>query len=762
MYVPKLFQKVYKRNSFMNKVFFFIGLILFFFNNNFASAAKIKDIIILGNDRIPSETIIMFSGIKIDDEINDNKLNKILKELYDSNFFEDISVSIDKNILTIQVKELPIIDNIIIDGIKAKKIEEKIRSNLILKPRSSFNNIIIKEEEISIKTTLKDLGYYFSEVETYIEDLDNNLVNIQYKIDLGNKAKIKKITFIGDKIYKDKVLRNVIISEEYKFWKFISNKKYLNENMIEIDKRLLKNFYLNKGFYDIEINSSFAKLISDDSFELIYNISPNNKIYFDNLKVIYPNDIDKSNYKILSQVLKDLKGKPYSLNAVRKILDEIDTITVNEEYKSIKATLEEEIVSNKLNINFIIEETEKKFIERINIFGNNITKESVIRNQLVIDEGDPYNEILAKKSENNLKSLNFFKDIKTEISDGESKDSKIINIYLEEKPTGEIFAGAGAGTGGGTAMFGIKENNYLGKGLSVDANATISAETIKGLFSVTNPNFKNSDKEVYGSLQATETDQLSNFGYKTNKTGFKLGTNFEYLRDLDFDISTSSFYEEIETDSTASTRQKSQEGDYWDTFLNMNLNYDKRNQKYKPTDGYISNYGIEIPILSKTNTLTNSYNYKIYNELYNNNVTSFSFFLKSATSLSGDDVKLSERLTIPSRRLRGFQYGKVGPKDGNDFVGGNYVSSMNISSTLPHLFPNLQNLDVSVFLDAANVWGVDYDSSLSDSSKLRSSFGLGVEWFTPVGPLTFSFSEVISKNVHDVEESFRFNIGTTF
>ena len=154
----------------------------------------------------------------------------------------------------------------------------------------------------------------------------------------------------------------------------------------------------------------------------------------------------------------------------------------------------------------------------------------MIRNQLVIDEGDPYNDILAKRSENNLKSLNFFKNIKTEILDGENKDSKIINIYVEEKPTGEIFAGAGAGTGGGSAMFGVKENNYLGKGLSVDANATISAESFKGLLSVTNPNFKNSDKTVYGLLQATETDQLANFGYKTNKTGFKFGTNFEYLR----------------------------------------------------------------------------------------------------------------------------------------------------------------------------------------------------------------------------------------
>ena len=202
MFVPKLFQKVYKRQSFMNKIFFFIVLFLFVFNTKFASAEKIKDIAILGNDRIPDETILMFSGINIDDEINDNKLNQILKELYGSNFFEEISVSVDKNILTIKVKELPIIDDIIIDGVKAEKIEENIRSNLILKPRSSFNKIILREEEISIQTTLKNLGYYFSKVESYVEVLDNNLVNIKYKIDLGNKAKIKKLLLLVIKFIK--------------------------------------------------------------------------------------------------------------------------------------------------------------------------------------------------------------------------------------------------------------------------------------------------------------------------------------------------------------------------------------------------------------------------------------------------------------------------------------------------------------------------------------------------------------------------------
>ena len=190
--------------------------------------------------------------------------------------------------------------------------------------------------------------------------------------------------------------------------------------------------------------------------------------------------------------------------------------------------------------------------------------------------------------------------------------------------------------------------------------------------------------------------------------------------------------------------------------------YDKRNQKFKTSDGFFSNYVVDIPIISETNTLTNKYSFKIFEELYENNISSFSVFLSSANSITGDDVKLSERLFIPSRKLRGFEAGKVGPKDGNDFIGGNYITSINLNTTLPQLFPNAQNLDATVFIDAANIWGVDYNSSLSDGSKIRSSIGFGVDWFTLVGPLNFSFSQALTKEDSDVEESFRFNLGTTF
>ena len=745
-------------HNLIKKILFFIFLSLYFSK---AFGEIVNKIEIFGNERISNETIKMFADVSIEQDLNQNEINKILKNLYDSNFFDDVEISFKKNVLKIKVKEYPIIDKIIIKGIKADKIKSAISKNLSLKSRSSFNQFFLIKDKDEIKNVLKSLGYYFYRIDTQIENLDNNSVILTYIIDLGEKSKIKKITFIGEKIFKDNKLRSVIVSEETKFWKFISGRKYLNENTINLDKRLLKNFYLSKGYFNVSINSSFAKLIENDQFELIYSIEPGIKFFFDNITLNLPDDFDENNFKELEKIFSEIKNKPYSINSVNNILDELDKITTKEEFHSVNATVTENIIDNKINLNFEIVETEKLFVEKINIYGNNVTREEVIRNNLEIDEGDPYNKILQLKSVNNLKSLNFFKQVDAEIIKGSSDDARIINYSVQEKPTGEISAGAGVGTSGGTIGFSIKENNYLGKGISLEGSATLSDESIKGIFSVTNPNYNNSDKSINFSIEANELDRIKDFGYKNNKMGFSIGTQFEYLDDFNLGLSTSTFYERIETDSTASVQQKKLDGNYFDTFLRFNFDYDKRNQYFQTSDGFRSRYYLDLPVISETNTLTNTYDYKVYSELYDQNISSASFFIKASKSINNKDIKLSERLNIPSNKLRGFEKGKIGPVDGNDFIGGNFVSAINLSSTIPQILENSQNIDVAVFFDAANVWGVDYDSSL-DNSKIRSSIGLGIDWFTLIGPLNFSFALPLSKEDTDKTESFRFNIGTSF
>jgi len=743
------------------KIFFKSIIIFFLFLSTHVVSDILNKIEITGNDRISDESIKSFISVKMKDEINDVKLNNILKELYETNFFKDINVKFNNQILSINVLENPIIENITYNGIKSSRILEIIKQETLIRQRSSYNESQIKREKLKIENILKNIGYYNSSLEILVDQSKKNLVSINYNINLGKKSKIKKITFIGNKVFKEKKLRRIITSTEYKFWKFISGRKFLNENNVNFDERLLRNFYKNNGYYNVKINTSFAKLIEDNNFELIFNINSGSKIYFGEIELKLPADFDESNFTPIKKLFKKINGKQYSINTIDNILNEIDSITNLEQYKFIKASVIETINQSSINLQFVVEEGEKFYVNRINILGNTVTSENVIRNQLMVDEGDPFNEILVNKSINNIKSLNFFKTVKTEIINNDDNKTKSIDILVEEKPTGEIYAQAGAGTSGGSFGMGVKENNFLGNGIGLDTNFELSSDSFKGKFTVTNPNYKNSDRSLFFSAEATENDNYQKFGYKTNKKGISVGTNFEFLNDFYFGLNNSNYYEVIETNNTASAQQQAQEGNYWDSFINFDINYDKRNQKFQTSSGFKSFYSLDLPLLSDTNTIKNYYNYSHYFDFFEKNFSSISIYLQTANSLNNKNIKLSERITIPSNRLRGFEAGRVGPKDGDDFIGGNYAYSINFTSNIPQIFEESQNVDFLIFADAADIWGIDYNSSI-EGDGIRSSIGVALDWMSPVGPMNFTLAHPVSKKAGDKTETFRFNLGTTF
>ena len=721
-----------------------------------------NEIVINGNKRISNETIKVFSSIPDNENLNENSINSILKNLYETGFFKDVSVMIENNKLIINVKENPIIQTVTIDGIKKTNIKESIIDVLSLKDRSSFNKALLKRDEESILNLLKTKGYYFATITTTLEDFGNNKINLTHNIDIGKRAKISKISFIGDKKIKDNKLKAVIVSEEYKFWKFISGKKFLNEKIIDFDKQLLGNFYKNLGFYNVKIESSYANYVGNNEFELIYNISSGTKYFFNNLNLTLPADYDESNFNRLKEIFTEVKGKNYSLNTIDKILKEIDNIVLNKEFEFLSSTISEELDGDLINLTFNITDSEKFYVEKINIIGNNITREEVIRNSLFVDEGDPFNDLLHAKSINNIKSLNYFKNVKSEILPGTKDNQKIININVDEKPTGEISLGAGVGTAGATVGFSVKENNFLGRGIQFGTDITMGSNEVKGIISMSDPNYKGTNKSLDFSIESSVNNRLDRFGYKSSKSGISLGSGYEAYEDFRLNIGVSGFLEDLETDSTASTKMKAQNGSYFDTFFDYSLDYDKRNQRFQTTDGFRSTFSQNIPLISESYSLTNRYDYKYYSTWLKENVATIGFYGSTITSLTGGDVKLSERIHLPTRKLRGFEAGKKKKKDGFDYVGGNYALSFNLATTLPQILPSLQDVDFSLFYDAANVWGLDYSKTKSEGSKIRSSIGLAIDYFTPLGPLNFSFTEVLTQDAGDVTETFRFNLGTTF
>ena len=745
-------------NTNINKFFFSILFYFLIITNSFSEI--LKKFNINGNERVSNETIIMFSKLKLGEEINQNKLNDALKELYSTNYFNDVVISSDNGSVNILVKENPIIQSIKINGIKKDKIYENVKNITSKLEKYPFVETKINDQVKLLKNILKSFGYYFVELKTSFVTNNNNTIDLIYDFELGEIAKIKKINFIGNKVFRDNTLRNVIVSEEDKFWKFITSNKFLNSNRISLDVSRLEEFYKNRGYFNVSIKSTTAIVNEKNNFELIFNINANEKYFFDQVIFKINNNIPEENLEYFNRKYNRINGKPYSSKRLNNLVTDLNNFTLENDFIFVNANYKEVIKKNNL-IDVIIsfDEIEKNYVERINIFGNFITDEKVIRNKLIVDEGDPYNEKLFNKSLQDLRAMNIFKSVKSNTNEI-NKDSKIINIVVEEKPTGEIFAGAGTGTTGSSISAGIKENNYLGLGIKLDTNFTITDDSIKGKFSVINPNINNSDRLVKTEIESSSTDFMSSSGYKTDRTGFTIGTEFEQKNDVFVNLEFSTFYEDLETASSATSIVKKQEGTYFENLISYNIKYNKLDQNFQPTDGFINNFSQTLPLYSDDLSVENNLNSALYHSINDNLILSAKLFLRAINSID-DNVRVSKRVHVPSRMLRGFESGKIGPKEGTQYIGGNYAAALNLNTTLPDVFFENENIDLNFFIDMANVWEVDYNSSL-DSSKIRSSTGLAINWFSAIGPLTFSYAIPLSEKATDITENFRFQIGTSF
>ncbi len=744
---------------------FFIKIILLFFLLlSLAKAETLQKFDISGNKRISDQTIIIFSELAINEKITKRKLDRVIKKLYQTNFFRNINLSFDNQTLFLKVEENPIIEKLEITGIKKQSLVEFIKGKLKLAEMKSFDQGLLSADINLIYNILKTNGYYFADV-TSSKSLNDELNTIDLKIDveLGEKAKIKKIVFLGEKVFKEKRLKEVIVSEEHKFWKFISKNVYINRELINLDKRLLTNYFKNNGYFNVKIENSFVEFDKNSNFNLIFNITPGKKYFFNDFSLNLPSNYDSKLFKKITKKFSKLKGDKYSLLKINNLLDDINDIALSKQYEFINASIVEKINGDKIDFDINISESEKFYIEKINIKGNFSTLEEVVRNNLIVDEGDPFNEILFNKSVNNIQSLGIFKEVKTDVRDGSNQSFKEIDINVEERPTGEISLTAGFGTTGETIGAGIKENNFLGKGIKLNTNLELTADSVKGQFIYAKPNFNYSDNTLFTSVKSSTTDLLTNSGYKTSEIGFSLGTEFEQFQNVFLSPEIDFLIEDLETSNKASNVLKKQEGSYTDLYFNYSINQDLRDKRFRTESGYVTTFSQELPLVSDNSELSNAFIITNYKKLSSTSDTigKVSFFGKTITGLS-DDVRISKRLNVPASRLRGFQRGKVGPVENSDYIGGNYVSSLNVSATLPNLVQGLDNLDVGVFVDAANVWGVDYDSSIDDKSTLRSSTGVALNLMTPIGPLSFSFANALSKASTDKTETFRFNLGTQF
>ena len=738
-------------------------IIIFFIILTNITFAEIKKINIVGNARVSSATIESLVDKKISN-VDSIYINNLTKKIYDTDFFSDVKISFNQDVLTINVAENPIVNFFYVNGVKDSDLDQ-VNKIITLKENSIFSSSKLKKDIEATREFLNASGYYQASITPEVIKIDNNQINLIINIDKKEISKIKNIYFIGNKYFSNSQLMDVITSTEDGWWKIFSTSA-LSEQRIEYDKQLLKDFYRSKSFYDAQIESAFASIDKNNKFTLTYSINSGKKYKFGDydLKVsgLVLKDEDINEIKNISNKL--LKNEFYSPLTIDKINKQITVFLENKKFNNFEINIQDlKVTDDKINIIVQLNEGQKSLVNKINVKGNTITEEKVIRDNLIISEGDQLNSTKLKKSIDNVKSKQLFSKVDYKIEDSDKKNFKDLNLFVKEQPTGNISAGVGYGTNGGLFEASINERNFLGQGINLNFTGRLSSDVIRGEFSFVDPNYKNSNKELAASL-FSEVDDYQNSGYENKRAGTRIATKYEIYEDIFFRPNLGVQFDKLEVTGNASSLLRSRQGDFITTSLGYNFLYDQRDSKFSPTSGSIIYFDQNIAtFFSDIPTIQTGVGATYYKELFSEKfIGSAKARLANVTAFNDKDVKLSDRIFASASDLRGFEQRGVGPVDSGDHIGGNNLATLSLKSTFPNPIPENLRATTFLFLDMGNVWGADYSSSISDSSKLRTSTGIALDLMSPIGPLSFTYSIPLSKASTDKEQNFLFNIGSSF
>ena len=740
---------------------FTVFIFLFLTCNSFS---EIKKVIIIGNARVSSNTIESLVDKKVSN-VDSIYINSLTKKIYDTDFFSDVKISYNQDVLTISVSENAVVNFFYITGLKDDDLD-KVNKIVLLKENTIFSVSKLKKDVESIKEYFRSTGYYFATIDPEVIKIKENQINLILNIDKKDSTKIKNIFFIGNKFFSSSQLADVIASSEDGWWKFFSSAA-LNEQQVEYDKQLLRDFYKSKGFYDVQIENTFASVDASKNFNLTYSINSGKRYKFGEVNIKPNNPIYKENDILEIKNISDklLRNEYYSPLVISKLNRQISHYFNSNKFHGYEIDVQEKKGQNEtIDISVQLNEEQKKLLNKINITGNSITEEKVIRDNLYLSEGDNLNSSKLKKSIDNLKSKQYFSKVDYKLENSiDKKNASDLNLFVKEQATGNISAGFGYGTNGAMFQGAVNEKNFLGQGINLNFTGTFSTQSLSGEFSYLNPNFRDSEKELGFSL-ISQKDDYSNSGYINKTIGSRLATKYEVFEDIYFRPNINIQSDKLETNSNATALLQSRQGTNITTGVGYNFSIDLRDSRYNPTTGSLTyfeqNYAT---LISDIPAIQTSFGSTMYKELFSDKyIGSAKIRLSNSTALNNKDIKLSDRLYASQNDLRGFELKGVGPIDGSAYIGGNYLATLGLKSTFPNPIPENLRPNSYLFFDAGNVWGVDYSDSISSNSKIRSSTGVALDIMSPVGPLSFTYAIPLSKASTDKEQRFLFNIGSSF
>ena len=761
--------------SLLKMIFRNIIIVFFLISPNFAlSQFNIKEIIVSGNSEVSAETIIAMSGLSKSNNMSANSINEGFRRLSDSGLFQNVVLNPVGTRLIISVVENPIISNVDFEGNKIFK-DQFLFSIISSQSRTPFSKGIIDEDIRKILQIYREKGRFKATIVPQKVLLKEGGIGLIFSINEGPRTEIKSINFIGNKEFNDSRLRSVIESSQKSLFSFISTSDDYSELRQEKDRKLLEEFYSDKGFANAKVKSSVGTLSDDGkSFNITYTIFEGNRTTISEVK--FENKISTLDLSDIRYLVKTKKGDLYVGSDIEKIRKSLEKKVIDLGFPFAKVSLKKININEKQSVDivFMIFNGPSLYVERIDIKGNNQTLDKVIRREFSISEGDAFNPALIRKSEEKLRALGFFKNLSVSVLPGSSSDKAVVTVDVEEAPTGSLNFGAGYSTD--TELSGtisLSERNFLGKGqrLLFEVLTSESNKSIK--FGFTEPALLNRD--LSASIDLTYLDlEPRQSSFTSNESSIRTGFGFKLGNDTRLITSLKILEEKISVPiSSNSLILKEDQGKISKSELSFDYLIDGRDSIIKPKNGFLLRSDITISGLGSRNSyIKGSARGKIYNSFFDDLITVTGELEGGFMQMQNGFSRTVDRFSLGGRSLRGFQYGQIGPREGDEPLGGENYAVSRIEANFPIGLPKELGFYGGIFAEAGSLWGLNYDKEKieidandlkSVDSKIRSSVGFTLYWSTPIGPLQFNWAKPQQYlSGVDKTENFSFNIASQF
>ena len=744
-------------NNIITNMIRFFFFLFFYTATTFSSNLEFEGFSKLNLDDIQSLTTF-----DIDKKIlNEEELNSILKDLYTSDLIYNVSFQKINKKYIFTIIENQLIENIYING-NLRIEDNQIISNLFSKNNSFLDKNKILNDISLIKNYYFSLGFNDVSINTVTEKYSEDRINLIFDINEGNQSKISHIEFIGNQNFSDKYLSSIINSRSNNFYNIFTTGSNFDESIFNFDINKINSLYQDYGYFDVDSSYSLSKFTSS-SYSLKFYISEGVRYNISDVRFDFSDNIINSNQKIINDFKSELENNNFYYeedvfsNFINNLKSNSSKLDINIDYN-----YDFEFINSSIKVIFKQNISKPKIINKINIYGNSITKDNTIRSRLSFQPGDIYNQNVIDISKRRLSRLKYINNVTVNYE--ELDESINVNLDLDEnKKTGSfLFGGSFSGDIGLGVGFSIKDYNILGTGNEIDTTFNINSE--QALFNIkytSHPFFNPLIKNNY-SIFNMESDLTDSFGYKIRKSGFGYSIDFNYSNNIF--INTGLKYEYL--DGYAPINNNAYITDNIDEFSNFIYEFviksDTTNDFLYPSSGSSNRFYFK---LSPEEISDDSY-YKITydNEIYFNNKKSTNFFfIDNSFGFSesiGKKLKTSNAFSLGGLNFKGFDYRGIGPFDNKVYLGGNKYFTSTFGYGTSFIFDDKDNMKFKIFSTTGSLWDSDYVEN--DDLDIRSSLGLSFDILTAVGPISLSYSVPLEKNDSDRTKSFNFSIGTSF